>query len=94
MLHVYCGITCNLLFPCQIVYESVICGEYLDEQYPEKPLLPRDPYQRARVRILIDAFSKVLHLIRWSLTIMIKLCCSVIGAVEGIHSIHAFHANV
>jgi glutathione S-transferase len=33
--------------------ESQVIAEYLEEVYPEKPLLPRDPFERAKVRELI-----------------------------------------
>jgi glutathione S-transferase len=33
------------------LYESQAIVEYLEERYPERPLLPRDPAGRARVRI-------------------------------------------
>ena len=36
------------------VYESAIINEYLEEKYPEVPLLPKDPMQRSRARIWID----------------------------------------
>jgi glutathione S-transferase len=39
----------------------VIC-EYLEEAYPQKPLLPRDPWQRARVRELITHMELYLEL--------------------------------
>ena len=37
-----------------VIYESAVIDEYLDEKYPAIPLLPKDPYQRARARIWID----------------------------------------
>jgi glutathione S-transferase len=33
--------------------ESQVICEYLEEAYPQKPLLPRDPFERAKVRELI-----------------------------------------
>ena len=37
-----------------VVYESAIINEYLEEKYPEIPLMPQDPVERARARIWID----------------------------------------
>ena len=37
-----------------VVYESAIINEYLEEKYPAIPLLPKDPFQRSRIRIWID----------------------------------------
>jgi glutathione S-transferase len=37
-----------------VVYESAIIDEYLEEQYPEVALMPKDPLARARIRISID----------------------------------------
>ena len=36
------------------IYESAVIGEYLDEVYPEVRLMPKDPYERAQVRIWTD----------------------------------------
>jgi len=36
------------------VYESAVINEYLDEKYPEPPLMPSTPEGRAYVRIWID----------------------------------------
>lgn len=33
--------------------ESAVICEYLEDAFPEKPLLPREPYERARVRELV-----------------------------------------
>ena len=37
-----------------VIYESAIINEYLEEKYPQVPLMPRDPVQRSRARIWID----------------------------------------
>jgi len=37
-----------------VMYESTIINEYLEEAYPQTPLLPKDLSQRTRVRILED----------------------------------------
>jgi glutathione S-transferase len=42
--------------------ESEVICEYLEEAYPEKPLLPRDPWRRARVRELITHMELYLEL--------------------------------
>ncbi|HZT34507.1 MAG TPA: glutathione S-transferase N-terminal domain-containing protein, partial [Nitrososphaera sp.] len=35
------------------LYESTIIMEYLNDKYPHPPLLPLDPGQRARARVLM-----------------------------------------
>jgi glutathione S-transferase len=37
-----------------VLYESCIINEYLEEKYPETPLMPKDHAKRAKIRILID----------------------------------------
>jgi glutathione S-transferase len=37
-----------------VLYESLIINEYLDEKYPEPPLMPTDHAKRAKIRILTD----------------------------------------
>ncbi|KAM5272063.1 glutathione S-transferase omega-1-like [Ctenodactylus gundi] len=44
----------------QLICESVITCEYLDEAYPGKKLLPNDPYERACQKMILESFSKVL----------------------------------
>jgi len=43
----------------KVIYESVICDEYLEEVYGSHKLLPADPYLKARAKILIDGCSKL-----------------------------------
>ena len=43
------------------IYESHVCIEYIDESWPNEPrLLPKDPYQRAKVHMWGDFVSKKL----------------------------------
>ena len=44
-----------------VVYESAIIDEYLEEKFPEVPLMPSDLLLRAKARIWIDYFSTRLH---------------------------------
>ncbi|XP_005403840.1 PREDICTED: glutathione S-transferase omega-1 [Chinchilla lanigera] len=43
----------------QLICESVITCEYLDEVYPGKKLLPDDPYEKACQKMIFELFSKV-----------------------------------
>jgi len=44
-----------------VIYESAIINEYLEEKYPTTPLMPNDQLQRAKVRIWIDFFNSRIH---------------------------------
>uniref|UniRef100_A0A2I3H976 Glutathione S-transferase omega n=1 Tax=Nomascus leucogenys TaxID=61853 RepID=A0A2I3H976_NOMLE len=46
---------------CQLIYESVIACEYLDDAYPGRKLFPYDPYERARQKMLLELFCKILE---------------------------------
>jgi glutathione S-transferase len=39
------------------IYESTAIVEYLDEVYPEPPLLPKSPIERARVRMIEETID-------------------------------------
>ncbi|NWX82790.1 GSTO1 transferase, partial [Nothoprocta ornata] len=47
----------------QLIYESPITCEYLDEAFPGKKLLPSDPYERASQKMLLEHFSKIAPLV-------------------------------
>ena len=51
----------------KILFESCIINEYLDEKYPSPPLMPQDPYLRARGRILVDYGMNYLHVTYFAL---------------------------
>jgi maleylacetoacetate isomerase len=44
-----------------VLTQSVAIMEYLDEQYPDPPLLPRDSCARARVRALSQTITSDVH---------------------------------
>jgi glutathione S-transferase len=43
--------------------ESEVIAEYLEEAYPQKPLLPRDPFERAKVREVITFMELHMELV-------------------------------
>jgi len=51
----------------KVLFESCIINEYLDEKYPNPPLMPKDPYLRGRGRILVDYGLNYLHEPYWTL---------------------------
>jgi glutathione S-transferase len=46
-----------------VLCESQIISEYLEDRFPEKPLYPADPYQRAKVRELIQVLELHVELV-------------------------------
>ena len=51
----------------KILFESCIINEYLEETYPNPPLMPKDPYLRGRGRVLIDYALNYMHEPYWAL---------------------------
>jgi glutathione S-transferase len=47
----------------QLLRESEVILEYLEDAYPQKPLLPRDPLERARVRELVTFIELHMELV-------------------------------
>lgn len=44
----------------EVVYDSPITCEYLEEVYPEKKLLPPSPFGKAQQKMMLEHFSKVV----------------------------------
>jgi glutathione S-transferase len=53
----------------QVIYESAIINQYLDEVFPRPALMPADPYERAQARIWMDycetRFLPTIHRVMW-----------------------------
>uniref|UniRef100_A0A1B6EAL0 Glutathione transferase n=2 Tax=Clastoptera arizonana TaxID=38151 RepID=A0A1B6EAL0_9HEMI len=43
----------------ELLYESLIICDFLDEQFPLNPLHPKDPIKKSKDRLLIESLSKV-----------------------------------
>lgn len=43
----------------QILYESLVVAEYIDDVYKSRPLYPTDPFQKAVDQIWVADFNKV-----------------------------------
>ncbi len=50
-----------------VLYESCVINEYLDETYPSPPLMPKDPFQRARIRVLTDYGLNYIQPLYWAI---------------------------
>lgn len=50
-----------------VLFESCIINEYLDEKYPDPSLMPKDPYLRGRGRVLVDYGLNFTHEPYWAL---------------------------
>jgi glutathione S-transferase len=50
-----------------VLFESCIINEYLEEKYPDPPLMPKNPYWRGRGRVLIDYALNYAHPPYWDL---------------------------
>jgi glutathione S-transferase len=51
----------------QVLFESCIINEYLEEKYPTPSLMPKDPYLRGRGRLLVDYALNYMHEPYWAL---------------------------
>lgn len=43
------------------IYESTVINEYLEDVYPEPAMLPKDPYERARIRMIEDTTDQYFY---------------------------------
>jgi glutathione S-transferase len=51
----------TLVHDGKVIIESTLIIEYLDEAFPQPPLMPSDPYQRAVARLWMKKIDDYLH---------------------------------
>lgn len=66
------GLVPALVHDGQILTQSLAILEWIEETWPERPLLPADPYERARVRAFAAAIGCDIHPIQ-NLRVMKRL---------------------
>lgn len=55
------GVVPTLIHDGRVLVESSVIMQYLDEVFPEPPLQPTDPVERARMRIWMKRVDEYLH---------------------------------
>lgn len=60
----------TLVHDGRVVVESTVICEYLDEVFPDPPLIPADPYKRAKMRCWTKAVDEEVHRACGPLTFM------------------------
>jgi glutathione S-transferase len=55
------GVVPTLIHEGRPINESTLICEYLDEVFPDPPLIPEDPYQRTQVRLWSKMVDEGLH---------------------------------
>src|SRR3990172_3961306 len=55
------GVVPTLVHDGKIIIESTLIIEYLDEVFPDTPLMPTDPYERAQARLWMKKIDDYLH---------------------------------
>jgi len=53
-----------------LIYESLVTCDYLDEVYPNRPLNSSDPLKKAQDRMLIELFGVKVNLFSFSFKVL------------------------
>ena len=55
------GVVPTLVHAGRVIIESTLIIGYLDESFPDPPLMPSDPFQRAQARLWMKKIDDYLH---------------------------------
>lgn len=61
----------TLVHDGKVLIESTLIAEYIDDAFPQKPLMPHDPYRRAIARLWMKKIDDYLHAACTTLTFAI-----------------------
>jgi len=67
------GVVPTLVHDGKVIIESTLIIEYLDEVFPDTPLMPTDPYERAQARLWMKKIDDYLHAACSTVTFAIAL---------------------
>ena len=45
----------------EIIVETMAISEYIEEIYPQRPLMPKDPIKKAQVRAFCEVINAGIH---------------------------------
>ena len=78
------------------IFDSTVICEYLEDAYPEPPMRPKAPVERARVRMLEDTCDTIFEAVNWGVSEIVafgrakgelreKLLAKAAEQIAGIH---------
>jgi glutathione S-transferase len=65
------GVVPTLVHDGKVITESTVINEYLDESFPEPPLRPQDPYERAKLRLWTKREDSIHYAINTMTTVIV-----------------------
>ena len=71
-------VPCLELDANNVLYESLIIADYLNEAYPENNLYPQDPLPKAKDKLLVERFNCVITAIYKVLAFVVVLACQLL----------------
>ena len=70
------------------IFESTVTLEYIEERWPDPPLLPRDPAARAFARITEDVCDTHYEAVNWGFGEILWYKCASGALTESMRAVH------
>src|SRR3954451_4220384 len=88
------GVVPTLVDDGQVMIESTMICEYLDDAYPEPPLRPNDPYPRGQMRLWTKKLDDWVHADTGTLSSCIAFRYQYLGRLDTPEKLEAHLANM